>query len=1478
MSSASKKKPATASKPATSVAAVAQPQRVVGTVPLPKSPTIKPVEHVATRATKKKAPSVERDDDVNDKPETEENRRSVRSKTLAARPNSLEAAMQTAGADLAKRNETVATAAAPGDRVRRSSASSGSNVDDANDVLWSFSKPPPTVDAVVFNNNNASNDALWALTKRPTIEQTVLDTTLLAREAQQTTTTSALGGDPLEEIVRTIAATTKMREVAGVDPLAQSNADPLSNLSQPGLAYLVDVEEMVRQGLATLVPGARQGMRLLTENEAKQPFVVRGLSQEVDNPKWKFMQERRGVLLGQKGFIQRQKEKLATLWLERRDPSIFTLEARSKFQQRSAEIIDSFGPPRTFTQLKPAFEVRELDALWRKLLGGVIEGLYVEFVLTTVATLEKTLPAAQKATASVLAHVLVDQIVKPVFDRKLAELEKATFEDMPLTQERVMYYFFRYMSAALFRLMNPVQAPTAQQVREALDDNINQMSLFPDDDAVELGDVFYVPGDTEAEKTELLVYFGSVFTLYASPRYRDYFKIWIETLPPDVIATSLTKITDLRGYMNRAIDLNLTQRSTGYGKNPERYYRFYDPMSESEVSESFYQLMLHEVALRRARLIKDEVYVAEQFRDFLTSDVGTASLDDKTIFFAQTRDFLPILDEVYESEVALLFGPAMDVNSAANRLLKSRYDTLVAHIERFGNRGSIARAPHGPLDPGSFPFNYEPGDPGDPGAPAQPEVLADPGDPNAVPPRPPTVARPAIPARPARPVVPPSAPSVPYSMFDLAYPLDRDLARATIDELITLVRIEAAQFDPVAANERATARRVAVDENYAKRVLDRELAQVDYMLNKVLTEKLEAAAVVQHMIGSHQTIVLVVRLELSPVIAARIQNVPQSSQLATDKEVVRRLERGQFRVKWFHQSPYFAVNGGKERELMTDVLDESYSAALRLYTSGDMSDVVALAGIYRAEVQQINPDNGGQVIGEVFKSLYNETVVVFAKCVRDGVVYQPTLNETGEKKHSECKWEENPHNEQFTEELEDLRVLVAYGAAPAKKRRDERRQIGAREEQFLLSRGEPPWGSSAEESLTLLYHQSENDKKTMFSFENIVGMYVQRMSQIIAVIAPQYGDFGAKTARETFLGLAFAQVQYALNQLPGGSDVNLKLESALDQSMVVMPVGASDNVTFLVANKTKTPVELALLFNDMWTARLTNGVRRATTAPAIGLPGGSRTLQHVHIDFSTFAMQNGLADLPFATVLMALRLPAQSILATPREQRFFANALADFLVFDREYRACKRAETFRPAVSAEKELSMMTLTEVRSFIQYHSKTMSARLKDTDVFSDRASLKEFEYLVKTTGALPFRLGKREWLGTHSFDSFQPDMAHVRALPASLRDALGNPLTLYVARRGSEPARRYYDYAGLFKMIVDRIKSHNALPPDRVPERVVLASGVGQAVTVYNYFAFLAQPEMVQKCTLVRFVSAGEIYDKIDHRTGYQNLHFESSLYF
>lgn len=1159
-----------------------------------------------------------------------------------------------------------------------------------------------------------------------------------------------------------------------------------------GIAQLLDVEQLVRQQVATLIPGAKQGDRLLSESEVDEKFVLRGNSVRVENPEWTKNQTLRSLLLARQGFVQRQEDEYQRLFRAHRDR--FPSDAPRSFElqeERRRRLIADFIPPFTITLLKTSSEVIAINKEWREMEANVISQVFEAF--TAFTKTQPGAPAAETVDDGVVAE-LVRTIVAPVLLRYGAQAQTSTFEDMPLTLERLRFYFFTYLTKAVLRL---VSAPTTK--KNALpepppgDVSASSDNLFASD-VNSIGEGFQVDHDTlPTQEDAQLAYYASAIALFANRDYSKWFREWVGEFQmnfPEVVALSSAPsiIEKMRQFVRDVVNeaesrARRTARSPSHPGVPT-YFRAAHLVPMREYAERFRTLLFTEIALARINAIVPINDVIDAIRAFLVNETQTTY----ALFRVVTNDYYEIVNRVRDEEL----DGALD--DAERAMITLRADAIKAQIGQLWREGT-KRYEHSP-------------------APSETIKAAD---------------------------------DASWAPTNLAYPLDRRRSLLVKSSLQSAVAILAREFDAEAKNVEAASRREALDAHYIDQVIRRDLAQLSFLLNEVLTPLVEAPLALRCNIASRQTIKLAVRLELAPLVASRVVDVDDSFRTASDRAILAELHQQRFACTWYRRGREV---GASETVVRQSVLRRINQQDVLVINETGAIDL-GIVGVYRAEVQQLDPADETKRVGPIYKSLFAATIDVYARCVRDGVEFLPTKNDNRDRFHGECEWHEHAHTPEFQEQLEDLVTLTSYGVDVLQERIAERTKVSTRQTLDVLPlalarhvRAMSPWGSSTMQHLTALSHQTAVQRHKLFTIDTLVPRFLQRVA---AVDLALNGN-----SRQGLAVLAQAVVD--------GNGTNL-LSMAPEQ-------GAVDDVATFNADVAPQ----TLLRNKVLGA--TRATNDADRAHFVGLDKAS----------------GGWLAVPFQTLISLLKTPTALALATPREQSYFEKIDADFAMFAHNYRAMRTAqengenggwfyvnaaqsvqEQFQKMVTAE--LAKISLQAIRTLVQTRMHDVIAIGK---LFVDERSETELANLLDKNDALPKRdimrvaPTKLKWRGSHTAHDSQPSMARIDFVQVLSADRLTNRLNLVIVQRGSEPEARGYDYNGLHNLIDTACKRYNGEQAKAAPSQSALeywAAQAGRAVTIYNYFAFLAERLSEQS-----FMSAEEIVRRIDAQV-YTNITFD-----
>ena len=641
-----------------------------------------------------------------------------------------------------------------------------------------------------------------------------------------------------------------------------------------------------------------------------------------------------------------------------------------------------------------------------------------------------------------------------------------------------------------------------------------------------------------------------------------------------------------------------------------------------------------------------------------------------------------------------------------------------------------------------------------------------------------------------------------WSKFDLSYPIERDRSLKAKSDIENENGFLWPMFDFEAYREKADTQRMAFDNLYANRRLVTELSQVQYLLKNVITPTIEQPLDVQRMVYDNTPLILEARLDLSPELAAKIYYVPAEDRSLADKsakDALNELNTSQFEIEW-HKRPYEGyadIVVGKSRITAANPVTLNVMEG-RGFGALAPENVLAVAGQYHAVVWQL--DDKGARTGDPIQSLYVARVRVVAECVRDHALYVPRFGDNGTEHHRECSWRAFPIDAAHMRDLRALDILVHHGLVDYTK--------------FTTtpSSGEqpipPPWTFSSPLHILQLLQQGDDAIRALFRYERMIDSFVSRLASIVRREAP---SLAMPSDLQTF-------------------------------GAVVAKAFANDSASM------SAPIANAPLNADTTLVEYVDAVKQLKTLAALAVAAA----------YSPFFSRTSRA-VPLPTLIDALRLPVMTAFQTARERRFFEKIAVDYESVMRVYvSALANAENvalyktqshysavandnFRRRVAddmAEKGIDD-TLNTIRNFVNPLPQNL---------FYDDASEAEFRQLASSIR--PYELETKEyttaetWMGTHSFSKTQPVMAVVQQDKATTNvDGKEFPNRLLLKRRGSEPLGRGYDYAGLQTMLERAINAYNAVMQSANKNAFTLqraSDAVGRLVTLYNYFAFLAQP--------------------------------------
>lgn len=1019
-----------------------------------------------------------------------------------------------------------------------------------------------------------------------------------------------------------------------------------------GLAFLVDVEQLVRRQLSSLLPGARQGARLLSEEELGEEFVVRGLSMRVPNEDRERVRRHRANLLGQLGFVQRQQAALERYYsIYRSGDAAYAIEERERAEAERQRLLRQFVAPRSLTLLKPAAERRRLNDEWRKALGTVITEIVQAYRTATEAAITRY--SIVGTNVETTAYEFVDTVVTPVLLEFKNELRSATFEDMPTTAEDLRNYFDRYMEAALWRLTRrnanvPMTAPPPSTRSESGGGGGGSA-------AESLSQLLRVPDDIDPEEALEVAFLANIVTLYANREYRDWFRQWLTAARADAqwapfVADDApnSPTQRLRAFVDRLVtdseaahraEALARKQSSGSRVHGPVYYRVPRPPTKDNILQGYRTLVVNKISLERANVVANDG--ARRTYDAIDEFLRTPSATGGGATFASYWLLKYPASDVYALLDIALREEKKSLDAASIVELDARADMIRVALGKYVGRPDRPFAAHAPNDTLSA---------------SDPAALHTLGN----------VDKPASPG------------SVDdWTTYDLSYPLDRQLSEQAIERLLVRVRNEQRRYDANALHESADELRAALDHHYADRVLRREIADLTYMLKNVLSEERDAPLTVERMLGSHERLELRVEMALAPAIDARLRAAGDgdgvSQVSATDRATIDRLSTARFEFRWFrlprsitaHEEEVarHRTRRGVPRDALL-VYDDQVARRGNGGKGASVSEALAMSGRYRVEAREIieATADAGETFGDrVYNSLFQATIVVVARCVRDNVLFEPRSDET---RHGECQWRETASTAAHEQLVAELRTLVHDGPEAHRALLQQSDEIDDYVRLYHVPRVLllPPWRSSASADLLGLARESHAQRDRLFSFDATLSRYLARFAAVFrAAAAP--GTLDWMPLAKNDIDLVFASAAYAQLATLARPD---RAVARADRDAWAM---ASAATTAPVSAIDLLPISLPRVARE-GAKRIDDILRNILSRPSntAGANAHDHAVAELGSAIGVEYEQPVVLHMSLATLLRCLALPASQVLMTARERRYFSRLRDSFIRFVDAYR------------------------------------------------------------------------------------------------------------------------------------------------------------------------------------------------------------------
>ena len=1159
------------------------------------------------------------------------------------------------------------------------------------------------------------------------------------------------------------------------------------------------------------------------------PFQVTGLSQLVPNPEWQCLQDELAALELRAAQLLRDRETLRDMQ-RRNEPD---LALRDALLERSTNY---YEPIDAIKLVKPAVLAQTLTEHWRTLLGDVLRRMNAYFGDETRRLMALVVADAEQVDARV--RTFLQHAVNPVLNESLRQLQTATYEDLPLTQETLSSLFGEFFNHLLNTLLQDESVATAQADEAAQvprgDDSVlvrRADSLLQQTIGLMTTGYESVLGpDRPEEERELygrLRYLRELVYVYASDAYWAYFEQWYAAaaqprMPSEAVGRRIYASLE-RVLGNMIAVRRRSQRRANFDAPP------YVVPSDATMVELYEQFIVKKIALHRANALLEQSKDGALQRALQTAfdapvDTPVASLVPVKLLVRPRADRFRLLDQVYNArlrQIAARYGDdelAAEPRAAADLINDALRDLLIS----WAPEPEALRA-HGVDDAG--------GDDND--------------DPS-------------------------------WSPFNLAYPLDVDLVSRQLPQLAGFVALRAKLFDADALHTQATSLRSVLTVGYAEQLVQRELQRVEFALRTLVRPQRDAPLELALPLGAPIDTELRAQLTLRPELVFVLQG-PIALRDQRVSDLVERFVAAQVDVVWWFQPTLDAETGLLNAGLAPRVLERqqrvavsgAYERTATLPLRGGGANT-GLAGLYWAEFVI----NGRLSV----RSQFTARLCVTARCARDGAVF-----ELGTEQFGQCTWSEHARTAELQSHIDEWRVLVEHGEESHKRLLEQRRFNALVAERTNADGGTallylPPWGNDDETSL-LSAMPALLESDDAFSYRSLLERAFARLgAQVRALAPPALTDAVQKRTNLSLLALL-------ADDSGGGGDAEWRaLRTVFAQHAAtgafVEPSRRSANGTALpelppaeampmaatvVRASAAVPRDFVLHLGDE--TPLTNDVMRVPFATLLALSSASlvwynltwrerRFIEHVRVQFEAIAAAltrhwnveltaNALAG--DQSWWQRRSQPGEGSAALQDEiwRRLAAispdtlrvtlqcvdndDTLGNEILFDRALRA-----EFDSLV--ESRLLRTGLASVHEYtrrdpLSGYLRTYRSIAAATDGNDD------------STGAL-FRRDARQrqvWGDAHTHETDQPTTYLVE---------LVRKHSARVKLRGSQPCGKSYDFAGLHRIICNLAERYTALAKsDRADfsdaEFNRLEVLLGNLELAYNYLAFVATSASAQQ---------------------------------
>lgn len=1260
-------------------------------------------------------------------------------------------------------------------------------------------------------------------------------------------------------------------------------------LGEKGQQRVQSIDEFVERVLNL------SSMVTVSQELKDNPYVLRGLSVTEANPEWSSLQAERSAVEERRKELILQRQRMVQ---DRMTQSRSAIVDRARRRESVRQRIMQYEPIDAVQLLKPASEARRLTDLWRNLLGQTLIDIYNDHKNITTKSYEDARgnlpqgePIAENPDSITLLYM--QRVVNPVLNNYVVQLQTATYEDMPLTQEVLNTYLTEFLDAVLNTLLEEATTQGADAVERTLAEQEDAALRAPpaavqwEERAAQLLQKFDRPyneepiaytGMSPEERERVLInsYLRQALYIYATPIYEEWFVRWRNTAGVSRInSAGIRNGAVLLASLQRAVKNIVTSRAEAEQRRRAATLNnvpSYEAPNNATIVAQFRQLIVAQIALARCDALLAQANQSLWETALASALVAVAPIDLNTVL-----------------DIELLVRPRIDRYEILELARKQREDVIdraYADIDE-NDLEAVARRE---TERESLEERAR--------AIVQLLVLWSPIKQTDI-------------RRHAPNDAPESADPV-WQPFNVLYPLTIDAVQRQQPALEEKVRLFADIFDADAAHERAGELRSILSFGYAEQLIDRELMRIDYALRNFAQPTISVPLSTAVTVESQTPIHLTVQLELRPELELILQ---APSDAMRDPDIVAlnaALFSAPIQVQWWFR-PVLNALGIRSATEAPRVLKEETLAANSKRTSSLQIDGpgTARAGYYWAEM----------TIGRTpYRSLFTAEVRVLCRCVRDNVVY-----EVGTETFGQCKWAEFARTKELSDFVTEVTALVEKGSAAVeqliRRREYNLNQSNAAEPLYL-----PPWGTDDEESLFVAFQRIGNSNDE-FTYGSI-------LKHILHRLATQMRSGDIKVSHDVSdLALVVLLTDSTITDDDPATFVlqNYNIERSQNDDFAAPEARNTDSArpTIFYGEDDGARIRAARFFRNIKldaTAAFDIDERLLQAIPNEAIP----VLRY-------YSRTSSAPDcIPLATMLYLLHAPLVYANLTWRERRFISGLRRDFdaqlfvwrQTLEKHLRQAASVEdqawwraSDGPLVgpqALEREIwrRMTALTPTQAAMLNSESVEISPLTDqhtlaSNILFDRAMRAEFDLLVddhlvrhglvvthaatkhnpitgwlytsiektvarfassnSTAGnAYHTILERPQWIGAHSCSSAQPDAYDVVIdnLPTAGSGGAA------VLKRGSIPTHKGYDFEGLDAVIQGLVQRHTTLlssvfaaaadgdlttAPD-YPQLRKTRGLLRDLVFAYNYLAFCSTPlpfrETLSAQEIVELVAASD----------------------